>query len=80
MKLDVELDDALDAFLLSNDLDATIAMCPQFTDELQELAAFKRIDEAMRDRDYTPEEEKALKEVAIRVVQKVLDEKRAEKK
>jgi hypothetical protein len=76
------LDDVLDHYLItsaetgSDTLAETIDSYPQYAHDLRELAAFRKIQEAIPNHAYTSEEEEVLHARGMSVVQNLLYQKR----
>jgi len=80
----IKVDDVLDLYLMSSEETGTdtltemIERFPQYEDELREIAAFKKIDDLIPDREYTDEEEQVVNARAVSIVQNLLYQKRQE--
>jgi hypothetical protein len=80
----IKVDDVLDLYLMSSEETGTdtltdmIERFPQYEDELREIAAFKKIDDLIPDREYTDEEEQVINARAVSIVQNLLYQKRPE--
>lgn len=77
------LDDVLDYYLISSEERGAstrpemIELYPQYEWDLRELSAFRKLQESLPERTYTDEEETALKDRGVSIVQAIFREKQS---